>query len=167
VPLVGGSGQRKRWRSFGEVKRVGMDRIIILTGDNRNVSMKVATECGIDDAVPDLIPADKAKQVRDLRNQGLTIAMVGDGINDAPALAEADVVIAMGVSSTEATIETAVIVLLSDDLSSLPQTFKIGKETMSVIKQNIAFALAVNIIGNSFVKPGIDFTFGSIDYSRK
>lgn len=133
--------------ALGEVKEAGVNRIVILTGDHRNVAKKVAMECGIDDAVPDLMPTDKAHKVRELKNQGLAVAMVGDGINDAPALAEADVGVAMGVSGTEATIETAGIVLVSDDLSRLPKTFKIGKATMSVIKQNIAFALAVNIIG--------------------
>ncbi|MDR1993568.1 MAG: cation-translocating P-type ATPase [Nitrososphaerota archaeon] len=132
---------------LSEVKQSGIKQIIMLTGDNKTVTQEIAKSCAIDDASSDLMPIDKVNKIRMLRAQGLRVAMVGDGINDAPALVEADVGIAMGLSGTEVSIETAGIVLPMDDLSRLPQMFKIGKVTMSVIKQNIAFALAVNIIG--------------------
>jgi Cd2+/Zn2+-exporting ATPase len=132
---------------LAEMKNAGVNRIVMLTGDKREVALNVAASCGVDEVVSDLMPEDKAHQIRDYKTHGSTVAMVGDGVNDAPALAESDVGVAMGVSGTEATIETAGIVLASDDLSKLPKAFKIGKATMAVIKQNIAFALAVNIIG--------------------
>jgi cation-transporting P-type ATPase C len=130
-----------------QVKRNGIKQVIMLTGDNKNASDAIATACNIDKAIPELMPADKANKIQSLKNEGLTVAMVGDGINDAPALAQADVGIAMGLSGTEVAIETAGVVLVSDDLSKLSQMLKIGKTTMSIIKQNIAFAIAINIIG--------------------
>jgi len=118
-----------------------------LTGDNGNVTRAIAQVSGVDEAVSDMMPADKAKQIRKLKNEGHTVAMVGDGVNDAPALAEADVGIAMGLSGTQVAMETAGITLATDDLSKLPKLFKISKRTMTIIKQNIACALVVNVIG--------------------
>jgi len=138
-----------------QVKENGIKQVIMLTGDNRNVSETVATACEIDEAIPELMPADKVNKIKSLKNQGLTVAMIGDGINDAPALAQADVGVAMGLSGTEVAIETAGIVLSSDDLSKLPQMLKIGKTTMSIIKQNITFAIAVNIIGIALSSQGL------------
>jgi heavy metal translocating P-type ATPase len=140
---------------LAEVKENGVKQVVMLTGDNKNVSKAVAVSCAIDEAASDLMPADKVAKIRSLRGQGLAVAMVGDGINDAPALAEADVGVAMGLSGTEAAIETAGVVLVSDDISRLPQMFKIGKTTMTVIKQNIAFALIVNIVGIALSSQGM------------
>ncbi|MCL1970621.1 MAG: cation-translocating P-type ATPase [Candidatus Bathyarchaeota archaeon] len=130
-----------------QIKRGGIKQVIMLTGDNKNVADIIASTCGVDIAISELMPADKVNKIENLRTQGLTVAMVGDGINDAPALAQADVGIAMGLSGTEIAIETAGAVLLSDNLSKLAQLVKIGKATMSIVKQNIFFAIAVNIIG--------------------
>ncbi|MCL1978013.1 MAG: cation-translocating P-type ATPase [Candidatus Bathyarchaeota archaeon] len=138
-----------------QVKENGIKQVIMLTGDNRNVSETVAVACEIDEAIPELMPADKVNKIKSLKNHGLTVAMIGDGINDAPALAQADVGVAMGLSGTEVAIETAGIVLASDDLSKLPQMLKIGKTTMSIIKQNITFAIAVNIIGIALSSQGL------------
>ncbi|MDR0470404.1 MAG: cation-translocating P-type ATPase [Nitrososphaerota archaeon] len=140
---------------LSEVKQTGVKQVIMLTGDNKSVAQAVAENCAIDETAADLMPTDKVNKIRNLKEKGLTVAMVGDGINDAPALAEADVGIAMGLAGTEATIETAGIVLTSDDLSRLPQMFKIGKTTMTIIKQNIAFALAVNIVGIALSSQGL------------
>jgi Cd2+/Zn2+-exporting ATPase len=130
-----------------QIKQNGIKQILMLTGDNKNISNTIANACGIDQVIPELMPADKANKIKHLKNEGLTVAMVGDGINDAPALAQADVGVAMGLSGTEAAIETAGVVLVSDDLTKLSQMLKIGKTTMTIIKQNIAFAIAINIIG--------------------
>ncbi|MCL2691133.1 MAG: cation-translocating P-type ATPase [Candidatus Bathyarchaeota archaeon] len=138
-----------------EVKENGIKKVIMLTGDNKNVTNEIASLCAIDEAIAELMPADKANKIQTLKNQGSTVAMIGDGINDAPALAQADIGIAMGLSGTEVAIETADIVLVSDDLSKLPKMLKIGKMTLSIIKQNIAFAIAVNIIGIALSSQGL------------
>jgi Cd2+/Zn2+-exporting ATPase len=138
-----------------QIKTNGIKQVIMLTGDNKNVADTIATTCGVDKTIAELMPADKVKEIDKFKNQGLTVAMVGDGINDAPALAKADVGIAMGLSGTEIAIETAGAVLLSDDLSKLSQLLKIGKSTMSIIKQNIFFAIAVNIIGIALSSQGL------------
>jgi cation-transporting P-type ATPase C len=132
---------------LAQTKANGIKQIVMLTGDNKNVANAIATACGVDAVISELMPADKVDKIKSFKTQGLTVAMVGDGINDAPALAQADVGIAMGLSGTDIAIETAGAVLLSDDLSKLAQLLKIGKKTMSIIKQNITFAIAVNIIG--------------------
>jgi len=136
-------------------KENGIKQIIMLTGDNKHVTNNIASLCAIDKAIAELMPADKAHKIQTLKNQGSTVAMIGDGINDAPALAQADIGIAMGLSGTEIAIETADIVLVTDDLSNLPKLLKIGKTTMTIIKQNITFALAINIIGIALSSQGL------------
>ncbi|MDR2708273.1 MAG: cation-translocating P-type ATPase [Nitrososphaerota archaeon] len=140
---------------LAQTKVNGVKQVVMLTGDNRNVADAVAAACGVDKCMSELMPADKVDKIEGFKNQGLSVAMVGDGINDAPALAKADVGIAMGFSGTEIAIETADVVLLSDDLSKLSQLLKIGKTTISIIKQNIAFAIAVNIIGIALSSQGL------------
>ncbi len=139
---------------MADVKGNGITQVIMLTGDNKNVAKAVAEDSEVDQVVSDMMPSDKVDKIRDLKSQGLTVAMVGDGINDAPALAEADVGVAMGLG-TDVAIETAGVVLVSDDLSRLPQVFRIGKKTMAVIKQNIAFALTVDAIGIVLCSQGL------------
>ncbi|MDR0461306.1 MAG: cation-translocating P-type ATPase [Nitrososphaerota archaeon] len=140
---------------IAQIRANGVKQIIMLTGDNKTVSDNIATTCEIDEVLSELLPADKVNKISNLKNQGLTVAMVGDGVNDAPALAHADVGIAMGLSGTDIAIETAGAVLVADDLTKLPQLLKIGKATMSIIKQNIAFAIAVNIIGIALSSQGL------------
>jgi cation-transporting P-type ATPase C len=139
---------------MADVKGNGVNQVIMLTGDNKNVAKAIAEASEIDEADSDMMPADKVDKIRNLKGEGLTVAMVGDGINDAPALAEADVGVAMGLG-TDVAIETAGVVLVSDDLKRLPQMFKIGKKTMSVIKQNIAFALTVDAVGIVLCSQGL------------
>jgi cation-transporting P-type ATPase C len=138
-----------------QVKENGIKQVIMLTGDNKNAANAIATTCEIDEVIAELMPADKVIKIKSFKNQNFTTAMVGDGINDAPALAQADVGIAMGLSGTEVAIETAGVVLVSDDLSKLSQLLKIGRATMSIVKQNIAFAIAVNIIGIALSSQGL------------
>jgi len=140
---------------LAQIKVNGVKHVVMLTGDNRSVANNVATICGVDEVISELMPVDKVSKIESFKNRGLTVAMVGDGINDAPALAQADVGIAMGLSGTEIAIETAGAVLLSDDLSKLSQLLNIGKMTMAIIKQNIIFAIAVNIIGIALSSQGI------------
>jgi heavy metal translocating P-type ATPase len=131
--------------AVGALKALGM-RTVLLTGDQRNVAEAVAGELGIDDCKAELLPDEKMGEVRRLVDKGLTVAMVGDGVNDAPALAAASVGIAMG-SGTDVARESAHIVLLGNDLQKLVETVRIAKRTRRTIMQNFAGTLLVDGIG--------------------
>jgi Zn2+/Cd2+-exporting ATPase len=107
----------------------------------------IANQVGINEVGAELLPQGKVEYVKKLKGDGNRILMVGDGINDAPALAAAHVGVAMGKTGTDVAIETADVVLISDDLSKTPQIINIGRKTVNLIKQNIVIALAINIIG--------------------
>ncbi|MGO1901667.1 MAG: HAD-IC family P-type ATPase, partial [Brachybacterium sp.] len=114
---------------------------VMLTGDNRRVAEAVAAEVGVDEVRGQLLPEDKLVAVQQLQREGYTVAMVGDGVNDAPALATADIGVAMGAAGTGVAIETADIALMKDDLLKLPQAIGLARSTVSVMRQNIAIAL--------------------------
>ncbi|RME85801.1 MAG: cadmium-translocating P-type ATPase [Caldilineae bacterium] len=118
--------------------------IVMLTGDHRQVAEGIATQLGIDEVHAELLPGDKVEVISRLAQQG-TVAMVGDGVNDAPALATATVGIAMGAAGTDVALETADIVLMSDDLCKLPFAFKLARHSRRIIAQNMLFAVAVMI----------------------
>jgi Zn2+/Cd2+-exporting ATPase len=126
---------------------VGVKHVVMLTGDNSATAHAIANQAGISDVGADFLPEGKVDYIKKLKSKGNRILMVGDGINDAPALAAAHVGVAMGKTGTDVAIETADVVLISDDLSKIPQVIKIGRKTVSLIKQNILIALAINIIG--------------------
>ncbi len=132
---------------IADIKRNGVRRVVILTGDKREVAVEVATNAGVDEVVADLLPAEKVIHIRRLKEAGGTVLMVGDGINDAPALATADVGVAMGLTGTDIAIETAGITLANNRLEGVPRLLRLGRETMKIVKLNIAFALVVNAIG--------------------
>lgn len=123
------------------LKEVGMKKIVMLTGDDHRTAQAIATEAGVDDVRAELLPDDKLKVVRSLQADGHVVAMVGDGINDAPALAAADIGIAMGAAGTDIAIETADIALMSDDLMKLPEAVRLSKATLANIRQNVVVAL--------------------------
>ncbi len=124
------------------LKRAGK-RVIMLTGDNPRTARATADKLGLDDFRAQLLPEDKVKAIQELRASGAFVAMVGDGINDTPALAESDLGIAMGAAGTDAAIETADLALMSDNLSKVTYAFQLGKATLANIRQNVAFAVAV------------------------
>jgi Cd2+/Zn2+-exporting ATPase len=121
---------------------VGLKRVVMLTGDDRLTAQAIAAEAGIADVRAELLPEDKLQAIRSLQAEGHVVAMVGDGINDAPALAAADIGIAMGAAGTDIAIETADIALMSDDLLKLPEAMRLSKATLGNIRQNVIIALA-------------------------
>jgi Cu+-exporting ATPase len=121
-------------------------RVVMLTGDRREAAQKVATELGIDDVRTEVLPQEKGEIVRQLRSEGHIVAMAGDGINDAPALAAADVGIAMG-PGTDVAIENAGITLVKGDLRGLVRARRLARVTVGNIKQNLAFAFVYNLLG--------------------
>lgn len=121
-------------------------RIIMLTGDNENTARYIAQKVGITEVFSKALPADKLAKIKELQVQGFVVAMAGDGVNDAPALAQADVGIAMG-DGADAAIETAGVTLLHGDIFKLVKALKLARQTMRVIWQNLFWAFAFNLIG--------------------
>lgn len=115
----------------------------MLTGDNRVTAQTIAREIGIDEVHSELLPEDKVTKVEELVSRYGTVAMVGDGVNDAPALARANLGIAMGTIGSDAAIETADIALMTDDISKLPWLVRHSKRTLAIVRQNITFALGL------------------------
>ena len=144
------------------LKRLGVEHIIMLTGDNQQTAEYIARELGIDEIYAELLPEDKVDAIKRLQKQYQTVAMVGDGINDAPALAQASAGIAMGISGSDVALETADIVLMADKLEKLVQAISLGRRAQNVVKQNIVFALsciilllAANFLGNITMPLGV------------
>ena len=121
---------------------LNVSRIVMLTGDDRRTALAIAKDAGIGEVYASILPEDKLALVRRLQADGHVTAMVGDGINDAPALAAADVSIAMGAAGTDIAIETADIALMSDDLNKIPEAIRLSRATVRNIRQNLVVALA-------------------------
>jgi len=130
-------------------------RTVLITGDNQPTAQRIADELGIAEVHAEILPARKAEIVADLQRQGRRVAFVGDGINDGPALAVADVGIAMGRGGTDLAIETADISLLADELSRLPHLLDLSREALKAIRQNLAFSLGVLGVAVLLTIPGI------------
>jgi Zn2+/Cd2+-exporting ATPase len=146
VFLLADSPREEARASVEELRDCGVSTILMLTGDNEGTARAVAEECGITDYRAELLPADKVQAVADLKAQGRRVIMVGDGINDAPALAAAHVGIAMGGGGTDASLETADIGLMADDLRKLPWLIRHSRRTRGIIVQNITLSLAVKVL---------------------
>jgi Cd2+/Zn2+-exporting ATPase len=126
----------------------------MLTGDNRRTAEAIGKEVGVSDIKADLLPEDKLNIIKELREKHHSVAMIGDGVNDAPALAASTVGVAMGGAGTDTALETADIALMSDDLSKLPFTIKLSRRALGTIKQNITFSLVVKAVALLLVIPG-------------
>ncbi len=124
-----------------ELKAAGVERVIMLTGDNKRVAQRIAAQAGVDEVFADLLPEDKVNAIRHVRDHFGPVAMVGDGVNDAPALAAATIGIAMGAAGTDVALETADIVLMSDNLRNIPYVIRLSRATRRTLIVNLGFAL--------------------------
>ena len=132
--------------TLDELRLLGIQHLVLLTGDNRPTAQSIAEQVGIEEVHAELLPQDKVVQVQRLVEHYGKVAMVGDGINDAPALAQASLGIAMGAAGSDAAIETADIALLSDDLTQVPWLIRHSRNTVAIIRQNITFSLVVKAL---------------------
>lgn len=129
-------------------KKVGIEHVVMLTGDNEYTAKAICDEAGITEFKANLLPEQKLDAIKELQAKGLKVAMVGDGVNDAPALVLADLGIAMGGAGTDVAIESSKLTLMSDQITQLPRAFKLCQKAYFMIKQNIiVFAVCVNVIG--------------------
>jgi Cd2+/Zn2+-exporting ATPase len=129
--------------------------VVMLTGDNEGTARKVASQKGVTRYFANLLPEGKVEAIKKVQAEGKTIAMVGDGINDAPALATADLGIAMGGAGTDTAMETADIVLMADNLEKLPHTIQLSRKALRIIKQNIWFSLFIKLVAFVLIFPNI------------
>ena len=166
--IIGGIGiadmlKADVYESIQDIRKLGIKKILMLTGDNQNVARAISEGAGLDEVIADLLPEEKLNYIKRLQNQGEKVAMVGDGINDAPSLVEADVGIAMGAIGTDAAIEAADIALTSDDLSKVSEAIALSRKTVSIIKQSISISIAINGVALILASTGgIGPVFGAI-----
>ena len=131
-------------RAVAELRGMGID-VVMLTGDNEATAQRIAAILGVNEVIADVLPGDKASRVADLQGAGRTVAMVGDGVNDAPALAQADIGVAIG-AGTDVAIETADLVLMRSDPLDVPVALEIGRGTLRKMRQNLGWAIGYNTI---------------------
>ncbi|HPM64563.1 MAG TPA: HAD-IC family P-type ATPase, partial [Bacillota bacterium] len=148
---------------IGKLRSRGIKKLVMLTGDNERAAKAISDELGLDGFYAELMPEDKVRILTELQAAGGKVAMVGDGINDAPALAAADLGIAMGGGGTDVAIETADVVLISSELGKLSYAIGLARATVGNMKQNIYFALlvAVLLLAGVLVKT-VNLSFGML-----
>lgn len=133
-----------------ELKKLGIDRLTMLTGDRWGIARRVATQLGCTDVVAECLPLDKLELVKEMKAKGHKVAVIGDGVNDAPALAAGDLGIAMGAAGNDIAIHSASIALMSDDISRLPLLIRLSRQVRSVVVQNLIFGLLLMMSGLVF-----------------
>lgn len=144
------------------LKRSGVERLVMLTGDNRETAERIAGQLGIDETAAELLPEDKVAEVARLVARFGSVAVVGDGVNDAPAMARASLGIAMGASGTDTAIETADVALMSDDLGKLAWLVGHSRRMLAIIRQNVVFALSVKALFAVMAFAGMATLWGAI-----
>jgi Cd2+/Zn2+-exporting ATPase/Cu+-exporting ATPase len=140
--------------ALAQLRRLGVGELLVLTGDSAAAARAVSDDLGVP-VRAELLPEDKIAAVRELQAQGRTVMMVGDGVNDAPALAQADVGVAMGVDGTAVAVEAANVALLRDDWLLVPAAIRLGRRSAGTIRQNLAFAAVYNVVGMSLAAVGL------------
>ncbi|MEQ9362718.1 MAG: HAD-IC family P-type ATPase, partial [Leptospirales bacterium] len=140
------------------LKKIGIKRMIMLTGDNQKVADAVAREIGLTDAWGSLLPEEKVAAIKELREKESMVAMVGDGVNDAPAMANSTVGIAMGAAGSDVALETADVALMADKLEALPFAIGLSRKSKGIIKQNLWVSLGIV----AFLIPATVFNFANI-----
>ena len=146
ILAIGDSIRENAPQAIRDLHAAGIEKVVMLSGDNQRTVDAIAREVGIDEAHGDLLPEQKIERVRTLLAQHTYAGMIGDGVNDAPAMAVATVAIAMGAAGTDTAIETADIALMKDDLSKIAETIRLGRRTLRIIQFNIVFSLAVKAV---------------------
>ncbi|MBI4344249.1 MAG: cation-translocating P-type ATPase [Euryarchaeota archaeon] len=152
---IGESVRPEAREAIEELRRLGVERLILVTGDDIEKAEAIAHQLGIDEVHGKVLPQGKFDLIKSLQLEGHRVAMVGDGINDAPALAQADVGISLGKAGTDVAIETADIILMGDDVRKVAMTMKISKHTLGVINQNFLASIGINFLGLSMASVGL------------
>jgi len=146
ILTVGDAIRPNAAEAIRQIHAAGIRKIVMLSGDNARTANAIARQAGIDEALGDLLPEHKIEQVKKLAAEFGKVGMIGDGVNDAPALAAADVGIAMGAAGTDTAIETADVALMRDDLMMVSQAIRLGRRTLGIIRFNIIFALGIKAV---------------------
>jgi Cd2+/Zn2+-exporting ATPase len=146
ILVVGDTVRKEAREAIQRIHAAGIRKVIMLSGDNSRTAEAIAKQTGVDEALGDLLPDQKIEKVRELEKIHGAVGMIGDGVNDAPALAAASVGIAMGTGGTDTAIETADVALIKDDLLMVAEAIRLGRRTLGMIRFNIAFSLAVKAL---------------------
>jgi len=148
-----------------QLKSTGIAQLVMLTGDNKHTAHLIGEQLGMDSIFAELLPEDKALKVNACMGKGRKLAMIGDGVNDAPALASADVGIAMGVAGTDIAMETADVVLMKSDLSKITDAISLSNRMNKVVKQNVTFSLVIItiLVAGNFLQV-VDLPLGVIGH---
>ncbi len=146
VISLGDTIRQNAKKSVEDLHKAGLEKVIMLSGDNQKTASAIASQAGVDEAAGDLLPDDKVKKIKELIGKYGQVAMIGDGINDAPALAQATVGIAMGGIGTDTAIETSDVTLMQDNLEQVAKAISMGKRTVSIIRFNISFSIAIKAV---------------------
>jgi Cd2+/Zn2+-exporting ATPase len=132
--------------AIAELKRLGIEQVVMITGDNPRAADQIARQLGIDKVYSQVLPQDKLRILRELQADGKTVAFAGDGVNDTPALAAADVGIAMGLAGSDVALETADIGLMTDEIERIPEVIAISHQALRAIRQNVIFSMSWNVL---------------------